>query len=82
MYIFIVLFLIINGTNFIVRMAPATALLCDVDSVSRGDIVVSLDDMSLSGGGDAVVSSVDESVCGVSSVLAAGVLDRCGVDIL
>ena len=28
------------------------------------------------------MSSVDESVCGVNSVLAAGVLDRCGVDSL
>ena len=37
--------------------------------------------MSLPGGGDAVVSVVEESMCGVNSVLAAGVLDLCGVDI-
>ena len=36
-------------------------------------------EMSLSGGGGAVVSGVDESECGVNSVLAAGVLDLCGV---
>ena len=52
----------------------------DTDRVSGG-IVMSVDDnMSLPGGGDAVVSGVDESVCGVNSVLAAGVLDLCGVD--
>ena len=37
-------------------------------------------EMSLSGGGDAVVSSVDESVCGANSVLADGILDLRGVD--
>ena len=47
---------------------------------SRGDLVVRVGGMSLSGGGDAVVSSVDESVCGVSSVLADGILDLCGID--
>ena len=31
-------------------------------------------------GGDAVLSGVDEAVCGVSLVMAAGVLDLCGVD--
>ena len=36
--------------------------------------------MSLSGGGDAVVSRVDGSVCGANSVLADGILDLCGVD--
>ena len=36
--------------------------------------------MSLSGGGEAVVSGVDESVCGVSSVLADGILDLSGID--
>ena len=35
---------------------------CDIDSVSRGDLVVRVGEMSLSGGGDAVVSGVDESV--------------------
>ena len=54
--------------------------LCDLDSVSQGDLVVRVGEMSLSGGGDAVVSSVDESVCCVNSVLADGILDLCGVD--
>ena len=36
--------------------------------------------MSLSGGGDAVVSVVDESVCCVNSLLADGILDLCSVD--
>ena len=52
----------------------------DPDSVSRGDIIVSVDEMSLSEGGDAVVSVVDDTVCGVNSVVAAGVLDLCCVD--
>ena len=34
--------------------------------------------MSLTGGGDAVVSCVDESVCGISSVMTAGELNVCG----
>ena len=33
---------------------------CDLDGVSRGDLVVRVGEMSLSGGGDAVVSGVDE----------------------
>ena len=37
-------------------------------------------EMSLSGGGDAVVSVVDESVCCVNSLLADGILDLCSVD--
>ena len=53
---------------------------CDLDSVSRGDLVVRVGDMSLSGGGDAFVSGVDESVCCVNSVLADGILDLCGSD--
>ena len=52
----------------------------DLDSVSRGDIVVSFDDTSLAGGRNAIVSGVDESVCGTNSVLAAGFLDLRGVD--
>ena len=54
--------------------------LCDIDSVSLGDLVVRIGEMSLSGTGDAVVSGVDESVCGVSSVLADGILDPSGID--
>ena len=54
--------------------------LCDLDSVSRGDLVVRVDEMSLSGGGDAVVSGVDESGCYINSVLADGIIDLGGVD--
>ena len=54
--------------------------LCDLDDVSRGDLVVRVGEMSLSGGGDAVVSGVDESVCCVNSVLADGILDLSDVD--
>ena len=50
--------------------------------MSRGDVVVRVGEMSLPGGGDAVVSGVDESVCGVNSVLADGILDLCGIDIM
>ena len=52
----------------------------DIDSVSRGDLVGRVGEMSLPGGGDAVVSGVDDSVCGVSSVLADGIIDLCGTD--
>ena len=48
--------------------------------VSRGDLVMRVGEMSLSGGGDAVVSGVDESVCCVNSVLTDGTLDLSGVD--
>ena len=58
--------------------------LCDLDRVSRGVTVVGDGDVSVAGGGDlavcVVVSGVDESVCGVNSVMTAGVLDLCGVD--
>ena len=53
--------------------------MCDLDSVSRRDIVGGVDEMSLPGGGDTVVSGVDEPVCGVSSVRTASELDVCGV---
>ena len=43
---------------------------CDIDSMPRGDMVVRVGEMSLSGGGDAVVLGVDESVCCVNPVLA------------
>ena len=43
-----------------------SACMCDIDSVSQGDIVVRVGKISVSGGGDTVVSGVDEPVCGVS----------------
>ena len=53
---------------------------CDVDSMSIGDIVVRVGEVSLSGGGDAVVLRIDESECGVNPVLADGILNLCGID--
>ena len=69
----------VSGIDTVVSGA-VSGCMCDPDSVSRGDIVVSVDEMSLSGGGYSEVSVVDETVCGVNSVLAAGVLDLCGID--
>ena len=51
-----------------------------LDNVSGVDIVVRVGDMSLSGGGDAVVLGVDGSVCGVNLVLADSILNLCGID--
>ena len=49
--------------------------LCDLDGVSRGVTVVGDGDVSVSGGGEldmgVAVSGVDESVCGVNSVMTA-----------
>ena len=54
---------------------------CDVDNMSIGDIVVRVGEVSLSGGGDAVVLGIDESECGVNPVLADhGILNLCGID--
>ena len=69
----------VSGVDTVVSGA-VSGCLCDFDSVSRGDLVVHVEEMSLSGGGDAVVSGVDESVCYVHSVLADSILDMCGVD--
>ena len=52
---------------------------CRLLSVSRGVTVVCVGDVSVSGGGEldvgVSVSGVDESVCGVNSVMTAGELD-------
>ena len=69
----------VSGVDTVVS-AVVSGYLRDLDSVSRGDIVVRVGDMSLSGGGDAVVSDVDEPVCGVSSEMTAGKLDAFGYD--
>ena len=55
--------------------------LCDLDSVSRGDVVGGVDEMSVPGGGDAVVSGVDKSLCGVNS-LCQLVSSSCGCVVL
>ena len=52
----------------------------DLDNVSGDDIVVRVSDMSLSGGGDAVVLGVDGSVCSVNPVLADSILNLCGIE--
>ena len=44
-------------------------------------VVVRVGEMSLAGGGDTVVSGVDEPVCGDSSVMTAGEFDVCACDI-
>ena len=56
--------------------------LCDLDRVSRGDLVERVGDISLSRGGNAIMSGVDESMCRTNSVLAAGILDSCGVEVV
>ena len=69
----------VNCVDTVVSGAVSECL-CDLDTVSGGDLVVRVGEMSLAGGGDAFVSGVDESMCCVSSVLADGILDLCGVD--
>ena len=64
----------VNGVDMVVSD--------DNDSVSGGDIVVRVGDMSLSGGYDAVVLGVDGSVCCVNPVLAAGEFDVSACDSL
>ena len=71
----------VSGVDTVVSGA-LSGCLCDLDSVSRGDLVVRVGEMSLSGCGDALVSGVDDYVCGVSSVMTAGDLDVCGCDSL
>ena len=70
----------VSGVDKVVSGA-VSGCLCDFDSVSRGDLVVHVGEMSLSGVGDAIMSGVDESVCCANSVLAAGILDSCGVEV-
>ena len=60
--------------------ATVDGCLCDLDRVSRGDLVERVGDISLSRGGDAIKSGVDEYVCGVSSIMTADGLDVCGRD--
>ena len=70
-----------SGVDTVVSGAVSVCL-CDLDSVSPGAIVVRVGETSLSRGGDAVVSGVDEPVCCVTSVMTAGELDVCGCDSL
>ena len=67
----------VSGVDTVLSDAVGGGL-CDLDDVSPGAIIVRVGDMSLPGGGDAVVSGVNEPVCDVSSMMAAGELDVCG----
>ena len=69
----------VNGVDPVVS-GDVCGCLCYIDRVSQGDTVMRVDEMALSGGGGDAVSSVDEYVCGVNSMMSAGVLDLCGVD--
>ena len=69
-----------GGDTDVSGVDTAVSDACDIDSMSRGDIVVCVGEMSLSGDGDAVVLGVDEYVCCVNPVLADGILNLCGID--
>ena len=71
----------VSGSDTVVSVA-ISGRLCDLDRVSGGDVVVRVGEMSLAGGGDTVVSGVDEPMCGDSSVMTAGEFDVCGCDSL
>ena len=70
----------VSGDVDTVLSGAASNGLCDLDRVSRGDLIERVGDMSLSRGGDAIKSGVDEYVCGVSSIMTADGLDVCGRD--
>ena len=72
----------VSGDVDTVLSGAVSSGLCDLDRVSRGDLVERVGDISLSRGGDAIMSGVDESVCCANSVLAAGILDSCGVEVV
>ena len=72
----------VSGDVDTVLSGSVSSGLCDLDRVSRGDLVERVGDISLSRGGDAIMSGVDESVCCANSVLAAGILDLCGVEVV
>ena len=56
----------VSGSDDSVVSGSVSGCPCDLDSVSRGDIVVRAGEISASGGGNSVVSGVDEPVCGMS----------------
>ena len=72
----------VSGDVDTVLSGAVSSGLCDLDRVSRGDLVERVGDISLSRSGDAIMSGVDESVCCANSVLAAGILDSCGVEVV
>ena len=72
----------VSGDVDTVLSGAVSSGMCDLDRVSRGDLVERVGDISLSRGGDAIMSGVDESVCCANSVLAAGILDSCGVEVV
>ena len=71
----------VSGDVDTVLSGAVSSGLCDLDRVSRGDLVERVGDISLSRGGE-IMSGVDESVCCANSVLAAGILDSCGVEVV
>ena len=70
----------VSGDVDTVLSGAVSSGLCDLDRVSRGDLVERVGGISLSRGGDAIKSGVDEYVCGVSSIMTADGLDVCGRD--
>ena len=70
----------VSGVDMVGVTGAVSGCMCDLDGVSRGDLVVRVGEMSLSEGGDAVVSGFDESVYCFNSVLADGIIDLSGVD--
>ena len=70
----------VSGDVDTVLSGAVSSGLCDLDRVSRGELVERVGDISLSRGGDAINSGVDEYVCGVSSIMTADGLDVCGRD--
>ena len=70
----------VSGDVDTVLSGAVSSGLCDLDRVSRGDLVERVGDISLSRGGDAIKSGVDEYVCGVSSIMTADGLEVCGRD--
>ena len=69
---------VVSDVDTVVSGAVSVCM-CDLESVSSGDTVVRVGEKSLSRGGDAVVSGVDEPVWGVSSVMTADEFDVCVV---
>ena len=71
----------LSGVDTVVSGAVSGGL-CDLGSLSPGVMVVRVGDMSLTGGGDTVVSGRDEPMCGDSSVKTADDFDVCACDSL
>ena len=64
----------VSGVDTVVSGA-VSGYMCDLDSVSRGDLVARVGGMSLSGGGDA-------DVCGCDSLVSDGAGGSSGVEVV